>query len=196
MNKKVGREMDAKIDKVIEELRGIGIVLLFSDPKNTQEMNTSVLSYLIENDYHGIALASSQPFDKFEKAIGKKAAENIFFIDTFTRYEPFPERSERQIYIDNPSSLTDIGIAITESIKSLPEGKRFLFLDSLSSIAIHTNAQVFAKFSHFLAGKMREHKIVGLFMSATDSMDEQMVSAISQFADKTINLTDGKLSGD
>ena len=196
MDKRLERAMNAKIEQVLEELHGPGIVLLFSDPQDTQEMNARLLSYFINKGYHGIALASSQPFDRFEKAIGEKESQNIFFIDTFTRYEPFPERSDRHIYIDNPSSLTDIGIAITESIKSLPEGKRFLLLDSISSIAIHTNVQVFAKFSHFLAGKMREHKIVGVFMSATNSMDEQMVSAISQFADKTIDLTDGKSSGD
>ncbi len=190
MNKKLEKVMNEKITKSLKELDGAGIVLLLSNPDDTQEINIRMLSYLIDQGYHGIALASSQPFDKFEKELGSKESQNIFFIDTFTRYEPFPERSSRHVYIDNPSSLTDIGIAITEGIKSLPAGNRFLLLDSLSSIAIHTDAQVFAKFSHFLAGKMREHKIVGIFMSADGSMDQPMLSAISQFADKTIDLTD------
>ena len=87
--------MNAKIEQVLEELHGPGIVLLFSDPQDTQEMNARLLSYFINKGYHGIALASSQPFDKFAKAIGEKESQNIFFIDTFTRYEPFPERSDR-----------------------------------------------------------------------------------------------------
>ena len=75
---------------------------------------------------------------------------------------------------------------------SLPDGKKFLFIDSISTIAMYVSKNTFAKFSHFLASKLREHGAMGIVMSGTKDMDEEIKQTLNQFCDRVIDLTKGE----
>jgi hypothetical protein len=180
------------IEQEIEELDGKNVVLVLSKSEDMGEFDKTLLNSLVAKDFHGIVLSITQPHDKIVDMIGEKSAKNFFFIDCISRKGGIAEKGDGCLYIDNPANLTEIGIALTEGLNALPKGKKVFFIDSISTLATYVSKNTFAKFSHFLASKMREHETLGVFMSVADGMDKDNEKTLSQFCDKVIKISEGE----
>ena len=64
-------------------------------------------------------------------------------------------------YVNNPANLTDLGIAITEFLKRIPETKKCIMFDSVSMLLIHIPTATASKFLHFVVNKLKLSDIVG-----------------------------------
>lgn len=184
--------MRKNITEEIEKIEDKNVVLVISRTQDIGEFDKLLLRSLMEKDYRGVVLSITQPYEKIAEMVGEKSAEKLFFIDCISKKGGLAQKGEGHLYIDNPANLTEIGIAITEGISALPEGKKLFFIDSISSLATYVSKNTFAKFSHFLASKMREHGTLGVFMSVKDGMDSEAEQSLSQFCDKVININEGE----
>lgn len=179
------------VDKMdIGKIKDNEIVLVLSCADDSKKNNLGILKYLAEKS-RVVAVAASQPYEQFNGALGKDS-ENVFFIDCITRNGWASVRKGNCIFIDNTSGLTEIGIAITEGLSALPQGQKYLFIDSVSGISKGANKDVFPKFAQFLASKTREHGASGVFVSISGAMDAKMLSSLEQFCDRKVDLSKGK----
>ena len=67
-------------------------------------------------------------------------------------------------------------------------GKKFLFLDSLSTLLIYNAPGSLAKFTHFLMTRVKLLGLNGVFMVVEKEIDEKLLSEIVHFSDRVIRL--------
>ena len=184
--------MRKNIKEEIEKIEDKNVVLVISKTEDIGEFDEMLLKSLMKKDYHGVVLSITNTYEKIAEMVGENSAEKMFFIDCISRKGGIAQKGEGHLYIDNPANLTEMGIAITEGLSALPEGKKLFFIDSISSLATYVSKNTFAKFSHFLASKMREHETLGIFMSVKDGMDSETEHSLRQFCDRVINIDEGE----
>jgi len=68
-------------------------------------------------------------------------------------------------------------------------GKKFVFFDSLTTMLIHNEPYVFARFIHSILTRMRLNGVGGVLISLTDSSNYDIRAEIAQLCDKVIKIT-------
>lgn len=182
---------------MIGDLDALGeerIVLVISKAKDYVKNNVEILKHLVnERGYSGVYVEIARPYETVKKVLEEEGIDTkkLFFIDCITVVAGGKsKRTEDALFIGSPTNLTEISIAMSQAVPALPGEKKFLFLDTLSTLLIYNKAVTVAKFAHFLTVKLREWKILGVLISLEKETDEKMISQLSQFADKVIYLTE------
>lgn len=167
------------------------VVLLLSSGEGILKENVNVLRILFDGlDFdHGVYITISRPFVSLERILKNNGIDTskLYFIDCVSKAVGVDAESTPQCkYLESPSSLSALSTSITEVIHSMPEGKKFLFMDTLSLLLVYNSAGSIARFSHFLVNKIRLMGVSAVFMSVEEEMEAKLVGEISQFCDKTI----------
>jgi KaiC/GvpD/RAD55 family RecA-like ATPase len=166
------------------------IALALVDSKNYQKTNIQLLRTLIKGR-SGVYVTINKPYVTMKAILEKEKINTklIIFIDAITKLtKGSTKKDENCLYLDNPQSLTDISVAITEALNSIKAENKFIFLDSLSTLLIYNHAGTIAKFVHFLTGRMRTWGIDGIIISLESESDKALIAKLSQFCDVTINF--------
>ena len=165
------------------------VVMAIVPFRNFEEVNFHLLDLLIKRyDSKGSYITINRPYKSMVQLLKNKNInfKNMFFIDCITK-----ELSERGsakdcYFVGSPSNLTEIAIALDPVFK---EGKhKFIFLDSLDTLAIYNPIDSVIKFAHFLTSKVRLHDISGIFLAVHENSDEKLMMELAQFCDKVIDL--------
>ena len=64
--------------------------------------------------------------------------------------------------------------------------KKFILVDTISTLLIYNSGQTVIKFSHFLTGRIRDWKAEGALITVKKEMDEKLTSQLTQFCDKKV----------
>ena len=171
------------------------LCLMLAQPEKVQEMNLLVMKKILESGCTPLIVTVNKPHKVLVKMYAKEgiSPESYFVIDTVTQYSggectPAP----RVKYINNPSNLTDLGIAITEILKQMPEGKKCIIFDSVSMLLIHIPSVTASKFLHFVVNKLKLSDISGIFLCVEKGLDPVVLSQMSAFVD---HITDFEKTG-
>ena len=84
-------------------------------------------------------------------------------------------------------ALTDISLFITERLKNT-NGKKFVFFDSITTMLIHNEPYVFARFIHSILTRMRLSGAGGLLISLAEKTNREVRAEIAQLCDKVIKI--------
>jgi hypothetical protein len=167
------------------------LYLMLSQPQRVQEMNTAVIKKIIKNGCTPLIITVNQPQKVLAKMYAKEGItpEQYYMIDAVTQYSggacvPGP----RVKYVNNPANLTDLGIAITELLKQIPETKKCIMFDSVSMLLIHIPTATASKFLHFVVNKLKLSDISGTFLCVDKGLDPVVLSQMSAFVDKIVDF--------
>ena len=94
-------------------------------------------------------------------------------------------RGPRTVPIPSPSALTELGIAVSQAIESLPKDS-FLIVDALSTLVIYNPADHVARFARFLTTQAKAAGIPAVLLAADKEMDETLYAKVAQFCDQTL----------
>jgi hypothetical protein len=137
-----------------------------------------------------IIVTVNKPYKVLAKMYAKEgiSPDSYYAIDAITQYSggectPGP----RVKYVTNPSNLTDLGIAITELLKQMPERKKCILFDSVSMLLIHIPSASASKFLHFVVNKLNLSDISGIFLCVEKGLDPLILSQMSAFVDHIID---------
>ena len=64
----------------------------------------------------------------------------------------------------------------------------FIFFDSITTMLIHNEPYVFARFMHSIFTRMRLNGIGGIMISMTDRTNREVRAEIAQLCDKVIKI--------
>lgn len=180
--------------KIEEEFYGLPenfIVLTVVKSGDSEKANLAMLNYLVNNKgYKGSFVAVSRPYKTMVNIMADNSIDTngIFFIDCISKDIGRVTDAHNCIYIDSPQHLTDLGIAI-EQLFNMKHGE-FILIDSINTLFIYNDRERLAKFLHFLSNKIRVHELKGVMVSMQEGTDPILMSEISQFCDKVIDLTE------
>ena len=141
----------------ISTLEENGIILLLAESRKLRQVNLDVISEMTKNGYSVILLSVTLPNMVIKRTYAGAGIDlsQIFVVDAVTKYSggPVDMDDPRCHYISNPGNLTDIGIVLTELLKTVPGEKKCLFFDDISTMLLYSPSVTISKFIHFMTNK-------------------------------------------
>lgn len=166
------------------------LYLLLASPVQINAMNIAIIKAILGRNCTPVVVTVNQPFRILAKSYVKEgiSPDRIFVIDAVTQYSGGSTGPDPHVrFISNPANLTDLGIAITETLKQMPGVKKCIVFDSVSMLLIHIPSATASKFLHFVVNKLKLSDVSGIFMSVEKGLDPVILSQMSAFVDTIID---------
>ena len=178
------------LKKELESLGDEEIAVVIVGARHYLKTNMEILSHMVNGQASDcVYVTLNRPFNNLSALLRKNNLnpDRFYFIDAIseTTGGKMPE-AENVIYISSPHGLTEISISLSKALQSLEGKKRFMFFDSISTLAIYNSPSTVTKFAHFLVGRARAMKIKGILISLEKETEESLIRQMSQFVDKII----------
>lgn len=145
----------------------------------------------VSSDHFVIYVTTNKPYSSLKNIFSsnKINTNKIFFIDCVSKSVGKADSNENVVLLDSPANLTNLSIAIVESIKNI-QGKKILFLDSLSTLALFNDSKVLERFSHYLINQMELFNSETAILTLETDMDKNILNMVSSMVDKVIKVDD------
>ncbi|MCL4372662.1 hypothetical protein M1384_01205 [Candidatus Parvarchaeota archaeon] len=146
----------------------------------------------VSKDYVVIYVTTNKLYSGLKEVFLKNGIniKNIFFIDCVSKNvdkNVKAKEDENVVFLDSASNLTNISIAIIESIK-VTGNKKILFLDSLSTLALFNDVKVLQKFSYYIVNEMAVMGCDTAILTLESDMDKNIVEMVKSIVDQVIKL--------
>jgi hypothetical protein len=117
---------------------------------------------------------------------------DFFFIDVLTSHYSKPEAADNCIFVQEPTELTGIRVAIRKAIQE--EKCSVILFDTISTMLIYQETHSIVKFTHSLLAEKENESIKELFIvlkgeTGFSEENQKLVSDLTMFADKTLDLS-------
>ncbi len=165
-------------------------VLWLATAERLKQDNIDIVKTMAKKGSHLIIITTNQPYSVLKKNYERAEIDfsRLYFIDTITSYAigatPRGEQSVR--FISTPSNLTDLGIAITNTLDEFSEKRPCVLFDSVSTMLLYLPSGTISKFIHYLSNKLRLIDTPGFFLAVGKGLDPMMISNLSTFMDEII----------
>ena len=134
-----------------------------------------LIKHLVDDKgYVGIIVSASRPYNNLMNLYQQKGINTykILFIDCISKSQSVKlEEAGNVVYQDAVSDLTNISLSIKQAMDKIP-GKKFVFVDSITTMPIHNTSEIFARFMHGVITKLRIKGVSGLLISVEEETDE------------------------
>jgi tetratricopeptide (TPR) repeat protein len=169
------------------------VILISSKSESHGQVVSEALRSLVnERGMGGVYLSFTQPYDAITSTIKSMgtSTDDIYFIDCISRTagKPPHEKTENAVFVENPSSLEEVSMYLDRMLAKVESKKKFLFLDSLSSLLIYNTDKTVKEFTHFLINKIRLDGIAGIILSIEKKEAEDLVKTLTPMCDAEIRV--------
>jgi len=177
------------MDKIISDTSKVQNIFLVIQDEKYQITITNLIDQLVKEKKSICFVSANKTKQALEKEFtGKKISmEKIFFVDCVSKSISKGKISwsdEKTQYIDNPTSLTQLSLAIFKLMENTKID--FFVLDSVNALLIYNNEKEILKFIHHTTGKLKASNTTGVFAYLKEGTDEKVLKKFSQFVDKII----------
>jgi KaiC/GvpD/RAD55 family RecA-like ATPase len=178
-----------KLEQELSELPQGWIVLLETKAEDAFDAGVAAVKILTDKKYNGVIVSASRPYKNLLDHYAQKGVDvdDLFILDCICKKHGDTEDLDNVLHLEDASALTDISIAIDESIKQIGD-KAFLFIDSITALLIHNDPAVFVRFIHHLLTRMRVNGLNGLVLSLEEGRNSEIRAEIVQLCDKVIKV--------
>ena len=139
-----------------------------------------------------VVITTNQPSAILKKHYAAEGIDrgNVTFIDAITKYAigRIPEGETDTKFVNSPSNLTDLGIAITEVLNPASGEKTCLLFDSISTMLIYLPSIHISKFIHFVTSKLRLLDVPGIFLAVEKGIDPLLLTQLTTYVDDVIDM--------
>jgi hypothetical protein len=196
--KKHGKTSSELIQTSLEEAlkeHETGSVIMVELPTETYfEANMVSAKYLIDNGFEGVYISFQRPFKNIYSLFKRYGIDldSVLIIDGATGLsEEEPKRHPRCIHISSDIESSKLVEIIYNLLQQLKSDRKFVFIDSLTTMTLNKSLTEALKFSEFLTKTVREHEvehITLLFNVAEDLSNRQFIKDIACYVDEVINV--------
>lgn len=181
---------------LVEEFDGLvdsGVVVVSVESRQHISSVSALLDLIVnERGMGGVYVSLTRPYEYILKALetAEVRSTDIYFIDCISQMAgKVPDKTEKNIvFIENPSSLEEVTMYLDRMFSRVSSPKKFLFIDSLSSLLIYNNEKSVKEFTHFIINKMRIEGVMGVLLSIKKKEADEMIEALTPMCDKIIRL--------
>lgn len=168
------------------------LFLVLSSAEKLKQNNISVIKALIGKGYRVGVITTNQPSAILKKYYAAEGIEmeKVIFIDAITKYAigRIPEGETRTRFVNSPSNLTDLGIAITDVLNTASGERYCLLFDSVSTMLIYLPSIHISKFIHFVTSKLRLLDVPGIFLAVEKGIDPLLLTQLTTYVDGVIDM--------
>lgn len=166
------------------------IVLLETTADRVSEVEMEALKSLTARDRTAIIVSASRPCTNFLGLLKKNGVDtkNVFLLDCVCRTQSVdPPDAANVVHLQSAFDLTNLAISLDEAFRKI-QGEKFLFLDSITTMLIYNQPDMFARFIHSVLTRMRGYGIGGVLISLEKETNPEVRSQIAQLCDKLIKV--------
>jgi len=160
-------------------------------PGSIRQCNIDLIREIAENGFHTIVITTNFPYSILTKLYQEQGIDpgKVSFIDAVTKNSVGSARNIPGVvrFVNHPSDLTEMGIAVTEVLKEL-RGKRSVSCTIPSVRCSSTSRRpTFSRFIHFVTNKLRLTDVTGIFLAVEKGLDPMLMTQITTFVDSVID---------
>lgn len=182
-----GRNTYLKISQVANELGEKFVLLLVETKGGHANLRVELLRYFNDIKCGGVYVTLNTPLENLIETLKKNEVDlsEVLFIDGITKITDATELSGKNYkYIESPRDLVELGFLIDKEMDKPNHEKKFIIIDSVSTLMIYNSQQAIKQFVHSITGKMKAWKIRGILIANNDEGNDA-INYMAQFCDKT-----------
>ena len=162
------------------------VTLVIINQKQLKEALSFTLNTYLAQQKTVVAVALSTGPKEILKMVPEPLKKKIFIIDCFSQQAA---EEKNIIFAGSPADLTNIQVALDSIEKEIVSEKVIIF-DSVNVLSVYSSKEVFGKFMHLFSNKMLLKGNTTMLFTSKDATDEEILSMVKEFADKTYDFSD------
>jgi len=157
------------------------------------DVNVETLKVLVNNKgYSGIYISLHRPFQNLLALLKAKGVNvnKLFFIDAASaQAEEKGKETGNCICISNKVDVDELTRAIYRMLPKIKGKNRFLFLDSITTLALYQPLSESLRFAEFLSRTVNKGELDGVLVNvASDLAQKKFIKDIMLHVDKVIKI--------
>jgi len=168
------------------------LYLLLSSAQAMKQANVTIVRDITALGNAVIVITTNQPYLILRKLYGREGVDisNVHFVDAITKYAigKVPADATNALFVNSPEDLTDMGIAITQTLKEMEGQNVFVVFDSVSTMLIYLSSVNISKFIHFVSSRLKILDVSGIFLAVEKGLDPLLLTQLTTFVDEVVDL--------
>lgn len=183
-------QLKLALTEILKTGRGESI-LLELDATSYLGIIIKTIEQLQKKGWSGVYVSIQRPFQNISSLLQKQGIDlnKLIFIDVASGVaKETPEKAQGCVHISPELDVDELVKTIYTSLDQI-KGKKFIFIDSLSTFALHKPISEILRFSEFLMRTVKDRKdIVLVFNVAKDLSNKKFIQDVVAHADKIIEV--------
>jgi KaiC/GvpD/RAD55 family RecA-like ATPase len=168
------------------------VALLQIPVEKTMEMNIEALKTLQSLGYEGVYITLSKDYVELSKMFREQGIDmgRLAFIDGVSQMYGIGAVDAANVkYISGPISLDGIVAAITDIIPVMKSERKFVFLDSITTVLLYNSLERTLKFSEFLTNSLKRLDVAGVMVSVSKGFaNDNLIKALTKMSNEVIKI--------
>jgi len=163
------------IMEVLKDVPDESVLYLSVDTTNYYIAMLSTLEYLKNHlKMEGIYITSSRSVDSIisQLKIEKIDTHALFFVDSIAILSESKTNLPGVQVVESPAMLEAILLKVKWFLRKLKNERRFIFVDSINSLAVYNEPKLLCEFLHIFMNLMRARDIMTILLSVDDQTPE------------------------
>ena len=182
------------LGKAIKKYKYGAVIMMELPVEAYFEANAASVKLLTGKGFEGIYVSFHRPFKNISSLLIQQGinTNKLLFVDVATAFaEKTQEKNQRCVHISPAIDIDDLVRAIYTSLPRLKSKKKFVFIDSLTTIALYKPLSETMRFSEFLMRTVRKHETQNIslvFNVAKDLAQKKFIKDIALHVDEVISI--------
>jgi hypothetical protein len=183
-----------KLRDIIKKHKGGAIIMMELPEETYLQANLASIKLLTRTGFEGIYISLSRPFKNIISFLKKNSVntDKLLFIDLASvMYGGVLENDTRCIHVPKSMNVDALVRAIYTSLSRLKSKKKFVFIDSLTTITLYIPLSETMRLSDFLIRTVKQHDIKNvslIFNVARDLRQKRFIKDIAMQVDEVISV--------
>jgi KaiC/GvpD/RAD55 family RecA-like ATPase len=172
-----------------------GAVIMMELPEEAYfEANSTTIKALTSNGFEGIYISFHRPFKNVSTLLNQNGINinSLLFIDVATALtKETQEQNPRCVHISQEIDIDELVRAIYTTLPKLKSKKKFIFIDSLTTITLYKPLSETMRFAEFLVRTVKKKEVqdvILIFNVAQDLAQKKFIKDIAIQVDEVISV--------
>jgi KaiC/GvpD/RAD55 family RecA-like ATPase len=182
-----GGSLGLELEKRLEEMPEKYTVLLITRQEKTDLLIANLVKNFTKKGLQGIFVTLNKSARDLIEMLQEHHVESssLFVIDAISKGNVNEVAVKNITYVDSPQDLTELQAQISDFTEMIDPNKRFLILDSLSTLLIYNAERTVEKFVHSMCEILKAENFKAVF-TIMEGVKPETMNVISLFFDKII----------
>jgi len=185
---------DTSFPQLLQRYNNRAVIMIEQSAEGYFEKNIETIKLLLDNGFKGIYISFQRPFMNVYSMLKRYNIDTsrLLFIDAAAALSgEKQEEDERCIHISEEIDIDEIVRAIYTALPRLQSRKTFIFIDSLTTIALYKPLSETVRFSEFLVSLVRkeeQQQTSLIFNVAEDLAQKKFIQEVAFRVDEVIRV--------
>jgi len=182
------KNVEKHISKVLAKHKQGAVVMLELPAENYFETGADFIKLLANKGFRGLYVSFQRPYQNVASLLKDKGVSLDKFLFVHACTVPGEKPDPRCTCVPMDSGIDEFAKAIYTNLSRLKGKKKFIFVDSLTTIVLYKQLSEFMRFSEFLIREVKNNdkQVLLLFNVAKDVAQKKFIKDVALKADEVI----------